>query len=270
MTPLRVVIVDQDAATRERIRRLLASESDVAVVGEVAHGAQAAREIERLAPDVVFLDVQMRGSEGLAVVNTLPVHALPVVIFVTTHDQEVLEAFDVHALDYLIEPFDARALHQVLDRARVHIAAGSGPYEMRLKALIDRVGADKGRAAAVPPRTGQAYLERLTVRANGHARVVRVPDVDWIESSHNYVRIHIGQETYRLRESLTEMAKQLDPTRFSRIHRFTIVNIDRVREVQPWFSGDYIVILQSGQRLRMSRTYRGALKVEPEGIAAGV
>jgi two-component system LytT family response regulator len=141
---------------------------------------------------------------------------------------------------------------------------------MRLRALIERVNADKGRLAASPARTNQAYLERLTVRANGHARVVRVADVDWIESSHNYVRIHIGQETYRLRESLTEMAKQLDPTRFSRIHRFTIVNIDRVREVQPWFSGDYIVILHSGQRLRMSRTYRGALKVEPEGIAAGV
>jgi two-component system LytT family response regulator len=260
------MIVDDEAIARERVRRLLAAEPDVTVVGECSSGPQAIADIDRLQPDVVFLDVQMPGCDGFEVLRSLHSGKLPVVVFVTAFDQYALQAFDVHALDYLLKPFDARRLRQSLDRARAQLSVSPNGYEARLAALIERVSEERTRLAEALARATPQYLERVSVRLDGRILFVRVSDIDWVESSHNYVRLHVGKEIYRLRESLSDMATRLDPSRFTRIHRFTIVNLDRIREVQPWFSGDYVVILQNGQRLRMSRSYRGALKLDQERL----
>jgi two-component system LytT family response regulator len=246
---IRTLIVDDEPLARQRLRRLLEADPDVVVLGECGDGGQAVTDLRELRPDLVFLDVQMPVLDGFGVLRELGGEALPAVIFVTAHDRYALKAFEVHALDYLLKPFDKARFAGALERAKAQVRQGSAAaLNERLQELLRLVPAR---------RDGPG---RLMVKSGGRVYFVRIEDVDWVEAAGNYVRLHVGKEEHLLRESLSALEKKLDPGRFVRIHRSTIVNLDRVRELQPAFHGDYVVILQDGAELALGRSFRDKLE----------
>jgi two-component system LytT family response regulator len=245
--PLRVLVVDDEPLARDSVRLALAADPDVLVVGECDDGDSAVDAIAALAPDLVFLDVQMPGLDGFQVIERVGAARMPLVVFVTAYDRHALKAFEVHALDYLLKPFDDARLREALARAR---RDGAGLAE-RLTALVERM-AREGAARG-------AYVTRFVVRRGDRATPVRAEDVDWIEADGNYVVLHVRGAAHRLRTSLGALAAQLDPRRFARIHKSTVVNLDRVRELQPWFGGDYVAILVDGRQLRVSRSFAASV-----------
>ena len=253
--PLRVLVVDDEPLARDCIRIALHRRDDVAVVGECATGEEAVEAIAALAPDLVLLDVQMPGVDGFGVVQRVGAERMPPVVFVTAYDQHALRAFRVHALDYVLKPFDDARLGQVVEYARARRAARRDEaLGRRLGALLAdlHAGGDAPRDDA--PRDDAQHATRFCVSDGGRMRFVAAASVDWIDVDGNYVCLHAGGERYRIRATLAAVAERLDPRRFVRIHRSTIVNADRVQEVQPWFGGDYVAILRDGQRLRVSRS----------------
>jgi two-component system LytT family response regulator len=257
--PLRAVVVDDEALGRDCVRIALERRGDVAVVAECDEGPAAVAAIEALRPDVVLLDVQMPGMDGFAVVERVGAARMPPVVFVTGHDEHAVRAFQVHALDFVLKPFDDARLARAMDRVRAQLQLRrDGELGRRLSALLAEVRAPDAAVAApdraLPAAPGER-LTRLVVREDGHIRFVPVRDVDWLEGDGNYVRVHAGGRVHRLRAGVGGLAARLDPARFARIHRSTIVNVERIREVQPWFGGDYVAILDDGTRLRVSRTF---------------
>lgn len=251
MVPLRVLIVDDEMLARQRLRRLVQAEPDAEVIGECVDGRAAVTAIRSQRPDVVLLDVQMPELDGFGVLHALQGEPTPRVVFVTAYDDYAVRAFDVHAVDYVLKPVDAERFRVAFDRARqsyAHAAAAD-----RLGQLLETVRrvADAGGAGPAP-----AYASRLLVKDDGRMFFVKVADVDWIEADRNYVRLHVGSTTHTLRDRISRLEETLDPRVFARIHRSTIVNLNRIQEMQQWFSGDYVVILQNGTRLRLSRHYR--------------
>jgi two-component system LytT family response regulator len=252
---LRVLIVDDEELARQRIRRLLTREEEVEVIGEACDGERAVESIRSLEPDLVFLDVLMPEVVGFAVLERLGPHPPPAVVFVTAHDDYAVRAFEVHAVDYLRKPFDAVRFKDAFSRARRRLAGAAAEERARkLDALLAQVEAQ-------PPRS----RERLLVRSDGRLYFVRIDDIDWVEAAGNYVKLHVGRDTHLMRETMSGIEKMLDPSRFLRSHRSAIVNLDRVREMQPWFSGEYTVILRDGTQLRLSRVYRDRLETWMHG-----
>jgi len=242
---LRALIVDDEPVARRRLRTLLESEGTVEVLGECEDGSAAIDDIRRSRPDVVFLDVQMPGLDGFDVVDALEPAEQPAIVFVTAYDRYAVRAFDVHAVDYLLKPFDRGRLRKTLGR---------------LETLNDARDAARRVHAAVESVRAQQPLRRVLVRSIGKVYAVRLEDVDSIQSAGHYLEIHTGSATHLVRGSIGGIESRLDPARFARIHRSVIVNIDRIRELQPTFHGEFVVILQSGRRLRCSRTYADGLK----------
>lgn len=242
---MRLLIVDDEAPARTKLKRLLAAEPDVEIVGEAADGTKAIAALRELKPDAVFLDVQMPVVDGFGVIDEIGVAAMPYVVFVTAYDAHALRAFDVQALDYLLKPYSPDRLQTVLGRLRRELARGraSGELERRLTELLSSV--------ARRPR-----LERVMVERDGRARLLPVDQIDWIEADRNDALLHAGDAVHVVRSTLTELAGRLDPAKFLRISRSTIVRLDAVRELQPWFHGDYRVVLQNGTELTWSRRYR--------------
>jgi two-component system LytT family response regulator len=243
---VRTLIVDDEPLARDRLTALVAAEPGLEKVGESAAVAEAVAAIKDLRPDLVFLDVQMPGGTGFDVLEALPPDEVPLVIFVTAYDQFALKAFDVHALDYLVKPFDRDRFRKAVARAREHLErrqAGGGS-DPRLVALMNDV---QGK-----PRP----LERLVVKSGGRVYFLRLEEIDWIEAAGNYLKLHVGGETHLLRETMGDLEARLDPRQFLRIHRSTIVNVERIQELQPLFHGDYVVILRGGKELTLSRNYR--------------
>ncbi|HXB70356.1 MAG TPA: LytTR family DNA-binding domain-containing protein [Candidatus Acidoferrales bacterium] len=238
---MRVLIVDDEPLACERIRTLLAGESDIEIAGECHDGRSAVDAIRRIAPDLVFLDVQMPEMDGFAVLQA--VERMPAVIFVTAFDQFAIKAFEVHALDYLLKPFDRERFHRALARAR------RGDLDGRLRGLMAEL---RGR---------KEYLERLVVRAGGRVLFLRVDELDYIEAAGNYVRLHAGGDEYLYRETMSHLETSLDPAQFARIHRSTMVNVNRVKELYPLFRGDYTVVLRDGRQLTLAKSYRERLRV---------
>lgn len=244
-----VLIVDDEPLARERIRTLVETESDIKVIGECANGREAITAIKELSPDLVFLDVQMPEVDGLGVVEAVGPDAMPVVIFVTAYDRYALQAFEVHALDYLLKPFDRQRFQKAMQRARQQVQREQHQeVGERLLALLQATQASR------------KPLERLIIKNAGRVCLVRTAEIDWIEAASNYVRLHVGKDTYLLRETMNLLESRLDPRRFLRIHRSTIVNLDRIQELQPAYHGDYLVLLQDGTRLTLSRNYRPKLQ----------
>jgi two-component system, LytTR family, response regulator len=239
---LRVLIVDDEAAARRRIRRLLASEDAVTVVGECADGVSALAAIDTCKPDVAFLDVQMPELDGFGVVRSLTPAELPALVFVTAYDRYALRAFDVQAIDYLLKPFTRERFRTALTRARDRV-------HERSKA--DRVARLLAHLAAT-----QRYAARVAVRTGDRFVVVDWSDVDWIEAADNYVTLHVGAREYLLRETLTSIERQVDPDRFTRIHRSAIVQLDRIVELHPGTHGDADLVLRNGTHLTLTRTWR--------------
>jgi two-component system LytT family response regulator len=243
---LRVVIADDEPIGRERIRRLLRRDPEVRVVGECADGRETLTAIQVERPDLLFLDVQMPELDGFAVLAEAPRAWLPAVVFVTAYERYALQAFDSEAVDYLLKPFTERRFYAALERARAAVARGEGTSVDRLDALLARLA---GR-----------YWHRVLVRDNDRTLVVPVGEIDWIEAAGNYVRLHAGTRAHLLRETMQGLEAHLDPARFARVHRGAIVNLARVREIEPWYSGDGLLLLTTGAKLRLSRTHRDVLE----------
>lgn len=254
-TPLRVILVDDEPLALRKLRRLLAVDRDVQIVAECSDGKSAAEAIRRHAPDLVFLDIQIPELDGFQVLDGLTTHELPVIIFVTAYDEHALRAFDAHALDYLLKPVERERFRESLERARVRVSErrAAGVVDARLLALHNE------RASKGTDVSGR-FLTRIAVKSDGRAFFVRTHEVDWIEAADNYIRLHLGATTHLVRESLRTIEAKLDPRVFLRIHRSAIVNIDAIRELQPWFHGDHVIILRNGDRLPCSRRYDERLR----------
>ena len=249
---LRTLIVDDEPLARERVRMMLGMHDDVAVIGEVGDGQQAIDAIRQERPDLVFLDVQMPSVDGFGVLRALEGEIMPYVVFVTAYDQYALRAFEVHALDYVLKPFNAERFSQALQRARAAIS--------RRDDVEGSVDKDRLRSLVASLTAEQREKQRIVVKSSGRVFFVKVDDIDWIEAEGNYVRLHMGAQSHLLRETMKGMESVLDTSQFIRIHRSTIVNADRIRELQPLFHGEYAVILRDGTRLVASRGPDNRLK----------
>ena len=243
---IRTVIVDDEPWARSRISALLATEPDFSIASECANVEQAVESISTEAPDLVFLDVQLRDRTGFDVIDAIGADAMPLVVFVTAYDTYTLQAFDVHALDYLLKPFDETRLQVSLNRARKRLQSPASD-QAALRSLLATM------------RSERRYLERLAVTQRDGLIFVRTADVDWLEASGNYVTIHVGRDRYLVRETLNAMESRLDPRQFMRLHRSTIVNIDRLRQLSPWVRGEQAAVLADGTQLTVGRAYRGRL-----------
>lgn len=253
---MRVLLVDDEPLALENLRVALAAHPDIEVVGQAGDGRAAVRLVHTLDPDLLFLDVQMPDMDGFAVLRELEHIEPPEVVFVTAFDEHAVRAFEVHALDYLLKPFDDARIDECARRAVRHVRARrDGALRHAVRTLLEHVApASTGLA---PDRAG--YIERITVRNASGIIFLAVSDVDWFNAAGNYVRIHVRDGEHLVRATLSDLARQLDPRVFIRIHRSTIVNIARIREVQPWLGGDYIAVLHDGRKLKVSRTYRDEL-----------
>jgi two-component system LytT family response regulator len=265
MTLLRVLIVDDEAFARQRLRRLLTEQPDVEVVGEAANGREAIALITTHDPDVVLLDVQMPRVDGFGVLRGIDGPA-PLVIFVTAFDEHAVSAFNVHAFDYILKPVEPARFADAIERARAQIVQSTiAERHAKLVAFLDASPGAPARelaaASAEPaPAGGRTPLDRLLVKEEGRMYFVPVIEIDWIEAFGNYARLHTGPRTHLIRETMATLERALDVRRFARIHRSTIVNLDRVRQMDLWGSGDYMVRLADGTQLKLSRWYRDRLE----------
>jgi len=245
---IRTLVVDDESLARERLCDMLAADPQIEIIAECANGQEAIEAIQLHSPDLVFLDVEMPGIDGFGVLDALPPESIPTTIFVTAYDQYAVRAFEVYALDYLLKPFDQERFEKALARAKTQISS------QRTDALSQRI-----LSALEEIKTRPVHLERLVIKMNGHVFFIKAEEIDWLEAEGNYVRLHAGKESYLLRDTISALESQLDPKKFIRVHRSAIVNIDRITELQPWFHGEYRIILTEGVQLTLSRTYREKL-----------
>jgi len=254
---LRAVVVDDEPLAREGIRLLLKDDADVELVAEAANGKDALSAIRGKKPDLVFLDVQMPEMDGFEVLRSLE-RPLPAVIFTTAYDRYALKAFEVHALDYLLKPFDDERFREALGRAKTTLKlARVSELSQRLISLLDQ---EQKPAIATKPETPKEYLSRLAIKDVGRVVFLNIEEVDWIEAADYYVQLHAGPKTYLHRETMQSLEAQLDPRRFLRIHRSAIVNCSRVKELRSHGRRDLSVVLTGGAELRVARSYRDKLE----------
>ncbi|WP_437719833.1 LytR/AlgR family response regulator transcription factor [Sorangium sp. So ce861] len=263
---IRAVIVDDEPLAREGIRMLLADDPEVAVAAESGDGPSALETIRRLRPDLVFLDVQMPEMNGFEVMASLPPGELPAVIFVTAFDRYALRAFEVHALDYLLKPFDDDRFHDALRRAKGHLRLSRmSDLSQRLLSLLQSYGdpGARGRASpgSEPPAGGADHPRRLAIKDGCRVVFLSVEEIDWIEAADYYVQIHAGGKSYLHRETMNSVEGKLDPARFVRIHRSAIVNRDRIKELRTQGRRDTVVVLAGGAELKVARSHREKLSV---------
>ena len=248
---IRTLVVDDDPLSRKRIRTLLEREDDIEVVGECADGEEAIPRIVDERPDLVFLDVQMPRVDGFGVVEAIGAARMPVTVFASAYVEFALRAFEAYALDYLLKPFDEERFGRALGRARDAARARRPVRDPRLDALMQFLQA--------PSRP--EYPQLLAVKSGDQYRFVEVADIDWIEADGNYIRLHMGAQERLVHKSLAEMDEQLlDPAKFVRIHRSTIVNLSRIATVEPLFNRELSVALKDGTRLVCSRRFRPRLQ----------
>ncbi len=251
---IKTLIVDDEPLARERIARMLESEPDVEIVGECGDGKSAARSIRNELLDLVFLDIQLPEMDGFELIGSLPEDRTPSIIFVTAYDQFALRAFKVHAVDYLLKPVDGVRLRDALEHFRRQRSQGGKDAKAMLTELISELERQSGR-------TG-----RIVLRSEGEVIVLRLSEIDWVESAGNYVCFHVGAGTHIFRETMTEIEKRLGDHNFARIHRSTIVNLDRIKRLKPALFGDYWLELRNGTKLKMSRGYTSAVLKKVETI----
>lgn len=245
---IRVLLVDDEPIARRGIRHQLRSEAGLEVIGEAGDGAAAIDAITELAPDLVFLDIQMPEVGGFDVVEAIGVARMPAVIFVTAYDEHALRAFDVHAVDYVLKPIDRHRFRTAVERARRRLAHAPGELDRRIAAALGELG-----------RPVHDYAKRLAIKGDGRVILVDVDAVDRLEAAGNYVEVHSGARHHLVRETMASLDARLDPARFVRVSRSSIVNANRVRELQLMFNGDFVVVLRDGTKVAGSRRYRAAL-----------
>jgi len=246
---IRVLLVDDEPLAREMLREMLQSDPQVEIVGESCNGREALEAIRTEAPDLIFLDVQMPEVGGFEVLASLEKDKLPHVIFVTAYDQYAVRAFEVQALDYLLKPFDQERFDMSWQRAKTQLSRDrNSGTDQRILTLLEEL------------KAGNRYLERLVIKAGGRIYFIDTAEIDWIEAEGNYVSVHSAKKSHLLRETISSLESQLDPKKFVRIHRSSIVRLDFIQELQPWFHGEYRVILNDGTQLTLSRNHRDKLQ----------
>ncbi len=261
METIRVLVVEDEARQRARLRRLLEAQSDYEVIGESANGRAALDDIRKLKPTLVLLDVQMPEMTGLEVIEALEPEEVPAVIFVTAYDQYALRAFELHALDYLLKPFDDDRFEEVMTRASTRIRQGQvEQLGLKLLDLLQYLNVTPDGASKILETT-TPYLERLAIKSSGRLTLLKTHDIDWIAGAGVYVEVYTQTHRHLLRQTLRKLEESLDPERFVRIHRSTIVNVDRIKELIPHLHGEYVVVLDNGKKLKLSRSYRDKLEV---------
>lgn len=249
---IRAIIVDDEPAARRGVRLLLERDRSIEVVGEAANGAEAAALIRREKPDLAFLDVQMPGSDGFEALRQLAPAEAPTIVFVTAYDEYALRAFEVHAVDYLLKPYDDARFGAALQRAKEEIRRRqTDTVNARLTQLLDYLQAAGG--AGSPGAEGPG--DRILLKSSGEIFFLKAEEIDWIEAEGDYMKFHVNGRAHLMRETMARLEARLDPKRFIRIHRSTIVNIDRLRKLSPSFAGEYAVILHDGTKLKLSRGY---------------
>jgi two-component system, LytTR family, response regulator len=242
---IRTVIADDENLARKKLRVLLNAECGVTILAECKDGQQAIAAVQEHKPDLLLLDIQMPDLDGFQVQGKIPPNLMPVVIFTTAYDHYAIRAFETHALDYLLKPFNQERLHHALERVKAELLKS---HEHSVKArILDLLGKTKPEPAP---------LRRLVIRTGGRVVFLELDEVDWIEAAANYVKLHVGKASYLLREGIGHISAKLDPERFVRIHRSSIVNVSRIRELQPCDSGEYIAVLRDGKELSCSRGCR--------------
>lgn len=250
---IKTLIVDDEPLARRNLRVLLEKDPQIEIVDECRNGHEAVKAINTHSPDLIFLDIQMPEMDGFDVLARVGPEQIQAIIFVTAFDQYALKAFEVHALDYLLKPFDDERFAGALERAKSQISASEiDKLSQRLLALLeDRKGSDEQQ---------QSYLTRLMIKTSNRMMLLKVDEIDFIEADGNYAKLHAGRKTHLLREKMNDLEGRLDPAKFVRIHRSIIVNLDRIKEMHPHFNGDYIVVLDDGRQLRLSRSRRENLE----------
>jgi two-component system LytT family response regulator len=245
---IRAVIVDDEPLARKRIHDLLRQDQEVEIVGECGGSGEALELLEREKPDLLFLDVQMPEVDGFELLEAME-GVVPAVIFVTAYDKYALRAFDAQAVDYLLKPFNESRFQQAVQRAKERIRkSDGGQMNVELMSLLKDVQA------------GRKPTERLVIKSGGRVLFLKAGEIDYVEAAGNYLNLYVGKETHLIRETMQSLESRLDPERFLRIHRSTIVNLERIKELQPWFGGEYVVILRDGRKLTLSRTYRARVQ----------
>lgn len=245
---LKAVVADDEPLARKLIRRFLKQEPDVELVGECGDGKETVAMIRKTKPDLLFLDVQMPELDGFAVLEAIGTAEMPHVIFTTAYESYAIRAFELHALDYLLKPFDHLRFKAAMQHARARIHAGqSGEEGFQFGSLLETIKAQ------------QQHLDRLIIKADGRITFLNTHDIEWIEADDKYVYLHTAKGKSMVRQTLSSMEAQLDPQRFRRIHRSAIVNVERIKELQPLFSGEHSVLLENGTKLTLSRNYKDKL-----------
>jgi len=250
--PIRALIADDEALARKFIRRMLKDNHDVEIVGECSNGKDAVAMIRKQNPDVVFLDVQMPEMDGFAVLESIGVDQLPEIIFTTAYEQYAIRAFDrafeLHALDYLLKPFDQARFKDAIQHAKERLRSQrQKDGRLQMSALLESI------------KNKPQYLERLVIKTGGRITFLSTDEINWIEADDKYVHLHTGKVSPMVRQTLNAMEAQLDPRKFSRIHRSAIVNVERIKELQPLFSGEHSILLEDGTKLTLSRSYKDKL-----------
>jgi two-component system LytT family response regulator len=246
---IRALIIEDDAVSGEVLQGLLEKEPDIDLIDICSGGREGAQAINKLRPDLVFLDVQMPEMDGFMVLAEVEPSKLPIVVFVTANEEFAVKAFEVHALDYLVKPYTGTRLKDALNRVRQHINLNNGgAIQQKLSALLNDV------------KVEQPHPDRLAVKSDGRIVFVSLADIDWIGAADNYVELHVGADSHLMRETMNTLESRLPTERFLRINRSTIVNIHRIKELQPMFHGEYSVVLHDGARLTLSRNYREKLR----------
>ncbi len=245
MGRIRTLVVDDEPIARLAIVRLLKEEADVELLGECGDGASALRQIRDLAPDLIFLDIQMPAMSGIDVAARLGHERLPATVFVTAYERYAVRAFEANAIDYLVKPFSRERFLLTMQRARRRLASSDAALEQAASAQVLR--------ALNELRREQDYVERIPVPVDEHLVFVDVGQIDWIEANRNIARLHVGRQIYELRETMTALESRLNPRQFARVHRSAIVNVGRIKAIHPWFNGYHMLVLSTGKELRMSR-----------------
>jgi two-component system LytT family response regulator len=250
MSNFKVLIVDDERLSRTRIRRLLSLDPECRVLGECANGAEALQALETSSPDILYLDIQMPEPDGIGVARAMA-DKTTLIVFTSAWDDYAVRAFEVHAFDYLLKPFDRSRFLESLGRAKTRI-------------LRDRAGTPDGRLCDLFESFSKTRRPpgRIAVRNNGRLVLVKPDDIDWIEAADNYARLHSGGTIHVIRQTMSELESQLDPAKFLRVHRSAMVNLDRIRELQPWFRGEYRVILCDGTELTLTKSHREKLEAQ--------
>lgn len=261
---MRVLVVEDELPARQRMLRLLQAEDDIVVCGQATDGETAVQLIRDTAPDLLLLDVQIPGIDGFGVLRQLAGQPLPLIVFVTAFEQYAVRAFEAHAMDYLLKPFNQKRFREMLKRARQRLAEGQ-QGSVAVEDLLRTIESQQRLLAAHNGGTKGLYLERFLVKHEGRTLVIPATEVNRCEAAGNFVRLYLDKQDYLVREALSRLASQLDPALFARVHRSALVNLTQVRQIETWFSGDFMITLKNGAQVKLSRNYRESFDAAVSG-----